>query len=192
MKRKAQFFTIGLIMLALMIITVAGLQGQAFITGDPDPNLRDFFHNGLEEFPHVIDKSLTDEFESTSLEQDLESYMDFVYERNHDKGINPDYYFFVGVEREEDVFDVIVGNYWETGEINITVDGDVEEQLVIDEGDTEVVEDLSMDETVSTIGLQVEEDRSFINFDQRSFYLITGIKERFDETWRSTVSSDNW
>ncbi len=188
--RKGQFFTIGLILLAIMILVVVGLQGRAFLTADPDPHTRDFFEKGIEEVPYLIDNSLSQNYSSRKVEENIEGYMNFLMTVNSGKGIGASYVSMVGIENDDGDFDIVVGNYLEgMNEINITVDGSIEETIYFDSGEYTETVVLNLDQGTDEIGLLFEEGFETVDFKDRPFYIVYGRNEMFNEVWIKTEKS---
>ncbi len=188
--RKGQFFTIGLILLAIMILVVVGLQGRAFLTEDSDPHTREFFEKGIEEIPYLIDNSLSQSYTSSNVEENIEGYMNFLVTVNSGKGIGANYVLITGIENENGDHDIVVGNYWDGIDfVNITVDGSVEESIFFDSGEYTETVVLDLDQETENIGLLFDESFETVDFQEKPFYIIYGRTEMFNEVWVKTEKS---
>lgn len=180
--RKGQFFMIGLVLLATIIFGVVGLRGSAFISGDTTSNIRNYFKQGIDEFPHAVEQGLKDDYSAENLETSADSYMDFMRYTNSQRGLSAKYVFVTGLE-EGDEFNLVVGNYWQTElDLNVSLDGEKEILPNFEPGTTEILRFNPSGKVHNFLlgyGNYTEEFKVY----GRTFSFIRGFSDRRESTW---------
>ncbi|MCJ7450463.1 MAG: hypothetical protein MUP58_01850 [Candidatus Nanohaloarchaeota archaeon QJJ-9] len=121
MKRKAQFFMIGMIILSSLILGFIGIRSGISFSSTTDKQTQRIFDHNLERFPEAVSSAIREEKSSKNLEKDLKTYIEFqnYVEKTH--GIQSQSFFLIGIPTAGG-YNLTVGNYRGEKLENLTVE----------------------------------------------------------------------
>lgn len=184
--RKGQYFIIGTILIAGLLLGILSVSNTITTSFASDDITRSLFENSLDEFPRAVEGAARDEATSENIEQEMRSYIGFQQHIGLQYGIDLQTQFLIGLPTDSGI-NVTFGNFRNTA-INdtwIRVGGNAVNPDDVDPGTITTyrfpVEDRTMEVEFNTTGI----DRTF-RTSRRVFSLVNVEAGADDTVWRET------